>query len=127
MRDRPSVCILLTNCELARLFLEGAGYHVLEASGGLGALEMSRGHNGPIHLLLTDVIMPGMSGAELAKKLRTERPETKIIFMSGYTDDAVAHHGVLESGVTLLVKPFTREALVRKVREVLDRPETLRS
>jgi len=113
--------------ELARLFLEGAGYHVLEANGGAEALEMSRGHGGPIHLLLTDVIMPGMSGAELAAKLRVERPESKIIFMSGYTDDAIAHHGVLDSGVTLLVKPFTRDALIRKVREVLDRQETLRS
>ena len=113
--------------ELTRLFLEGAGYTVLEASSGAEALEKSRGHTGPIHLLVTDVIMPGMSGADLARKLRAERPESGIIFISGYTDDAIAHHGVLESGVTLLVKPFTRDALTSKVREVLDRPETLRS
>jgi CheY-like chemotaxis protein len=113
--------------ELARLFLEDAGYVVLEAGSGPEALEKSRGHDGPIHLLLTDVIMPGMSGAELARTLRAERPESRIVFVSGYTDDAIAHHGVLEAGVTLLVKPFTRDALTRKVREVLDRTETVLS
>jgi two-component system, cell cycle sensor histidine kinase and response regulator CckA len=93
---------------------------VLEAGTGRAALELAAGHSGPIDLLLTDVIMPGMSGRELAAALRTSRPGASALYMSGYTDDAIIHHGVLEPGLAFLQKPFPLEALARKVREVLD-------
>ena len=81
-------------------------------------------HKGPIHLLLTDVVMPLMNGREVAEKLAKLHPQMKILFMSGYTDDTVVRHGVLESGMAFLQKPFSPDTLARKVREVLDAQES---
>ena len=98
------------------------GYAVLDAPHGAEALRIAASHAGPIHLLLTDVVMPGLSGRQLADQLAAVRPETKVLYTSGHTDDAVVRHGVLESGIAYLQKPFTVDGLARKVREVLDRP-----
>jgi PAS domain S-box-containing protein len=102
--------------------LEGQGYTVLKASGGEEALRVSRGHGGAVDLLLTDVVMPGMSGREVASAIAAERPGLRVLFASGYTAEAIARHGVLEPGTDLIHKPFTPEALLRRVRERLDRP-----
>src|SRR3989338_3474274 len=100
--------------------LREKGYTVLEASSGQEALRASAAHKGPIHLLATDVVMPELSGRETADILSLKRPETRVLYMSGYTDEAIVRHGILEEGVQFLPKPFTPEALARKVREVLD-------
>ncbi|HVH08708.1 MAG TPA: PAS domain S-box protein [Gemmatimonadales bacterium] len=105
---------------VARQTLERYGYRVLEAPSAEAALDVAERYSGPIHLLLTDVIMPGLSGRELATRLAARRPETRVIYMSGYTDDEITRHGVLEPGFTFVQKPFTPEALARAVREVLD-------
>jgi nitrogen-specific signal transduction histidine kinase/FixJ family two-component response regulator len=105
---------------VARRILVDAGYSVLSAAGGMEALRMCEQHKGKIHLVLTDVIMPGMSGKALADRLAETFPGTKVLFMSGYTDDAIAHHGVLDSGTHFLAKPFVAADLARKVRAVLD-------
>jgi len=107
---------------LVRGLLEKGGYTILEASWPADALVTCRQHEGPIHLLLTDVVMPQMSGPELADRLQIMRPETRVLYMSGYTGDAIVHYGVLERGVPLVEKPFTPDLLARKVREVLDAP-----
>ncbi len=104
---------------LATEILDGAGYAVLVAAGPSEALERAQLHRGPIHLLLTDVVMPGMSGRDLAERLVPLHPETKVLYMSGYTADAIVRHGVLNPGTNLLQKPFTPDALTGKVREVL--------
>jgi CheY-like chemotaxis protein len=105
---------------LARQILEQTGYNVLDACCGEEALSLCEEHGEPIHLLLTDVVMPDTSGKELAQRLTSLRPETRVLYMSGYTDDAIVHHGVLDSNVEFIQKPFTPVALARKVREVLD-------
>jgi len=105
---------------VVREILEMSGYAVLEAHHGAEALELSNRHGGPIHLLVTDVVMPQMSGRELAQRLATLRPDLKVLYMSGYTDDAIVRHGVLASGIAFLSKPFTPDALALKVRELLD-------
>ncbi len=105
---------------LARGLLEKLGYRVLDAADAAEALEAARQYSDVIHLLLTDVVMPGASGRELARQLETTRPATKVLYVSGYTDDAIVHHGMLEPGLNFLQKPFTPAALARKVREVLD-------
>ncbi len=99
--------------------LQLSGYTVLEASHGGEALLLCEQHDGPIHLLVTDVVMPGMSGRELADRLSRRRPTLKVLYMSGYTDDAVLRHGLEEEGAALLQKPFNTEHLAQKVREVL--------
>jgi len=121
---RGSETVLLVEDEdavrnLTRKVLEAHGYAVLPAAGGQEALRLASEYDGPIHLLLTDVVMPNMSGRDLARRLASVREETKILYVSGYTDDTIVHHGVLEPGIAFLQKPFTPEALVRKLREVL--------
>jgi PAS domain S-box-containing protein len=106
--------------KLARSFLLDHGFQVLPASNGEEAMEVARKHNGPIHLLLTDVVMPGMNGRALADKLLARLPQLKVVYISGYTDSFIAGHGVLEEGTHLLHKPFTEAALIWKIREVLD-------
>jgi DNA-binding NtrC family response regulator len=99
------------------------GYTVLEAEDVDDALRLCREHGGEIHLLLTDVVMPIMSGRELAERAADIRPELKVLYMSGYTDNVVVHHGVKAHEAQFLQKPFTPRLLARKVREVLDRRE----
>jgi two-component system cell cycle sensor histidine kinase/response regulator CckA len=106
--------------KLARSFLKDRGFQVLAAANGEEALQVAASHRGPIHLLLTDVIMPGMNGRVLAEHLLPKRPEMRVLYISGYTDSFIAGHGVLEAGTHLLHKPFTEQALIAKVREVLD-------
>ena len=105
---------------VARQMLERHGYTVLEAPDGETALRLAGKHQGPIRLLLTDVVMPEVSGRQLADQLLELRPDMKVLFMSGYTDDAIVRHGVLQEGIAYLQKPFTPETLARKVRAVLD-------
>jgi CheY-like chemotaxis protein len=123
---RGSETVLLVEDEdsvrkLAHHILLSEGYLVLEAPNGEKALQVSEGYAGPIHLLLTDIVMPGgMSGRQLADCLSALRPRMKILYMSGYTDDAIVHHGVLDADFAFLQKPFTLNTLMYKVREVLD-------
>jgi two-component system cell cycle sensor histidine kinase/response regulator CckA len=107
---------------LAHRALATEGYIVLEADRGAVALDIARRHPGRIDLLLTDVVMPDTNGRKLADALRTERPGLRVLFMSGYPDGAIVHHGMLDPGVAYLPKPFTTEAVARKIREVLDTP-----
>jgi CheY-like chemotaxis protein len=103
--------------------LESDGYRLLEAPNGVAALSISAQYREPIHLLLTDVVMPEMSGRELANRLAAVHPEVKVLYMSGYTDDVIVHHGVLDEETEFIQKPFTPDVLARKIREVLDRQE----
>jgi CheY-like chemotaxis protein len=107
--------------ELARRFLEGRGYHVLTASSGPEALRISREHGEPIHLLMTNVVMPRMSGRELALQLAPERPDMRVLYISGHAEDAIVHHSVLKEGVEFLPKPFTEGVLAGRVHQILDR------
>jgi two-component system cell cycle sensor histidine kinase/response regulator CckA len=106
--------------EMIKEILEERGYTVLAPGAGPQALETAQTHKGSIHLVVTDVVMPRLSGRELVGRLSEVHPETKVLYMSGYTDDAIAHHGVLDAGVPFIEKPFSPEALASKVREVLD-------
>ncbi|MBM4331867.1 MAG: response regulator [Deltaproteobacteria bacterium] len=105
---------------LAVQIFKRQGYNVLEAANGDEALLACKKHKEPIHLVLADVVMPKMSGKELANRLRSLRPKVKILFMSGYTDNVIVPHGILDEGVNYIPKPFTMERLARRVREVLD-------
>lgn len=107
---------------MAREVLESYGYTVLEARHGPQALEISEGHKGPIHLLMTDVVIPHMSGRELAERLAASRPEARVLYTSGYTDDEVIRGALLQASASFLQKPYGPEALARKVRDVLAGP-----
>jgi signal transduction histidine kinase len=124
---RGSETVLLVEDEksvraLARSILRAHGYTVLEAGQGKEALLLSGQHEGPIHLMITDVVMPELSGRDLAERLKPSRPNMKVLFMSGYADKAIVHHGELKPDTAFLQKPFTPDALALKVREVLDAP-----
>jgi two-component system cell cycle sensor histidine kinase/response regulator CckA len=114
VEDEPAVRLF------ARKTLDLAGYHVLVAPDGVEALRLAELHTGPIHLLLTDVVMPGMSGRMLAERLCQRRPAVKVLYTSGYTDDAIVRHGVLDASAAFLQKPFSPDTLERKIRDVLD-------
>jgi two-component system, cell cycle sensor histidine kinase and response regulator CckA len=117
VEDEPSVR------HLAFGVLKAQGYEVLTASNGQEALRVAREHKGqPIGLVITDVIMPRMGGKVMAEWLKTTNPGIKILFTSGYMDDAIVRHGVLDPGVAFLPKPYTSTNLARKVREMLDAP-----
>jgi nitrogen-specific signal transduction histidine kinase/ActR/RegA family two-component response regulator len=106
--------------QLVAEILETSGYSVLPAGDGPSALELLRRHSGAVDLLVTDVVMPGMSGPEVATAVTAMRPGTQVLYISGYTDSAIGHHGVLEPGIAFLQKPFSADDLARKVRNVLD-------
>jgi signal transduction histidine kinase len=121
-RGNETILVLEDEARVRKLICEvlaGRGYHVLEAVRGEEAIRLAREHKGRIHLLLADVVMPEMSGPQALEQIRARHPNMKVLFMSGYTDEAMVHHGILDSGVPFLQKPFLPETLARKVREVL--------
>jgi CheY-like chemotaxis protein len=107
--------------DLTVKMLQGLGYAVLAAANGKEAADVSRAHAGKISLLVTDVVMPNMSGKQVADALLSNRPGLRVLYLSGYTENTVVDHGVLDSGVDFLSKPFSREVLARKIREILSR------
>jgi CheY-like chemotaxis protein len=113
VEDDPAVRVL------TRRMLESRGYTVLAAANGTEGVEAARRYAGEIHLLVTDVVMPEMNGRELFTQLSAQRSGLRVLFLSGYTDEAIVRHGNLERGVPFLQKPFTPETLARKVREAL--------
>jgi CheY-like chemotaxis protein len=123
LRSGEATVLLVEDDEMVRTVsretLQARGYTVLEAMNGGAALLIAERHQGPIDLLLTDVVMPYMSGPELAQRLRSQRPDIRVLYMSGYTDDMLAPHGVLQPDVAFLSKPFTPDLLLRTVQEVL--------
>ena len=114
VEDEESVRVLV------RGYLETTGYRVLEAGDGVEALEAAAAHKGPIHILITDVVMPRLSGREVATRLSAKQPDLKVLYISGYTDDSIFRDGVLEGGMAFLQKPFNLKTLAQKIREVLD-------
>ncbi|MGA8144106.1 MAG: CHASE4 domain-containing protein [Candidatus Acidiferrales bacterium] len=106
--------------DLVRDYLGRSGYRVLDAADGIQALDAAAAHTGPIHILVTDVVMPRLSGRELVTRLTSTRPDLKFLYISGYTDDSIFRHGVLEGDVAFLQKPFNLKDLAQKIREVLD-------
>lgn len=107
--------------DLGNDLLKQKGYTVLVAENGAEALRVLSSHPGPVHLLLTDVIMPGMNGKELFARAAAQHPDLKVLYMSGYTDSVIAHHGILDEGIQLIQKPFTVHGLATRVREVLEK------
>jgi DNA-binding NtrC family response regulator len=109
---------------LGKAMLERAGYRVLVASEAEEAMQIAETHADPIHLLMTDVVMPRMNGRELANRMKERHPELRVLFMSGYTANVIAHHGVLDRDVSFVQKPFSRQDLGVAVRKAIDgRPE----
>jgi PAS domain S-box-containing protein len=122
-RGQETILLVEDEANLRRLacqYLETQGYRILEAEDGAAALQIAAGYKGTIDLLLTDVIMPGMNGRELASSITDNRPDVRVLYMSGYTENAIGHNGLLDTGINLLQKPFSLPALKDKVREVLD-------
>jgi PAS domain S-box-containing protein len=122
LRGKETVLVVEDQPEVRKLAVEvlrGYGYRVLEASGGAEAIEACRLSAGPVHLLLTDVIMPGMDGRGLVERFAALYPGVKVLYMSGYSGELIAHRGILDPGVAYLAKPFTPQGLAAKVREVL--------
>jgi len=122
LRGSETILVLEDEARVRKLVCEvlaARGYHVLEAVRGEEAIRMATEHQGRIHLLLTDVVMPEMSGPQALEQIRARQPNMKVLFMSGYTDEAMVHHGIPDSGAPFLQKPFLPETLARKVREVL--------
>jgi CheY-like chemotaxis protein len=107
--------------DLARTILENLGYKVTTADSGGEALQLTDSLEHPPDLLLTDVIMPGMSGRVLADQLCLKYPHLQVLYMSGYTDDAIVHYGILEPGIEFIHKPFTPTGLANRIRSLLDR------
>jgi CheY-like chemotaxis protein len=105
--------------KLAHKLLTRLGYDVIQARDGITALSALEQHVGPLDLLLTDVVMPSMSGSELAARVLALRPEIKVLFTSGYTENAISHHGILDAGVNFIAKPYVPHALAQKIRQVL--------
>ncbi len=127
LSDRGTETVLVVEDEepvrnLVHELLRSHGYDVLVAPNPTEAARIAAQHTGTIHLLLTDVVMPGIDGRELANRLQPSRPEMKVIFMSGYSGNVVVHHGVLDEGVAFLQKPIMPEPFLRSVRDVLDAP-----
>jgi CheY-like chemotaxis protein len=124
IRGGSETILLVEDEEMVRRLVQWTllrqGYTLLEARGGDEALLLARQHQGQIDLLVTDVVMPQMSGRALAEQLKALRPQIKVLFMSGYTDDTVVRHGLLAAEIEFLPKPFSPEVLAAKVREVLD-------
>ena len=110
-----------TLLKITQKMLEKYGYRILTAQNGREALEVFSGHDGPIHLILTDLVMPKMGGQDLVEKIQSEKPEVKLVYMSGYTDRAISDNGMLHKDVNFIQKPFSSNDLVRKVREVLNK------
>ena len=117
VEDEDAVRVMISR------ILRSKGYKVLEARHGQEAIQICGHHRGPVHLMVTDVVMPQMSGRELADRLTPLRPEMRLLYMSGYPDNAIVQHGVLDPGTAFLQKPFTLDALEGKVRELLDSPQ----
>jgi CheY-like chemotaxis protein len=115
VEDEPTIL------ELGEMMLQKFGYRVLSAGSARDAIAMAEAHQGRIDLLVTDVVMPEMNGRELAQRLQGMRPGIKCLFMSGYTADVIAHHGVLAPGVHFIQKPFSVQSLAAKVREAIER------
>jgi CheY-like chemotaxis protein len=105
---------------VAKEYLTAQGYTVLDAANGVAALDVGQAHNGQIDILVTDVIMPKLGGSALVKHIHKVRPNLKVIYVSGYTEDTIGHHGVLNEGVNFVQKPYSLEGLAKRIREVLD-------
>jgi two-component system cell cycle sensor histidine kinase/response regulator CckA len=130
LRGGSETILLVDDCEplrlLARMFLEGFGYTVLDSGDSGEAFRMAEMHSGPLPLMITDVVMPGFGGPVLAEKLASIRPETRVLYTSGYTAEEFATDGLPGTDRAFLTKPFSHDELVRKVREILDCPAPAR-